>query len=140
MGDIVKTVDRAEFEKRKKEHLQVRGCPECGFSIEIVMDFPIYGSNSATLRCKNCGHSLKEYLPAEYVTCENSMGFFHSAKSLSRGIVALVEKWNEYAKERYNLNQQMHAEEYRKAAAEERKRTRVFRQFEMESDEVTANA
>ena len=103
MGDIVKTVDRAEFEKRRRESLQVIGCPECGFGIELVIDFPIYGSKSATLRCKNCGHSVKEYLPTEYVACGNSRGFFHSTKSLAKGIFSLVDAWNTHAKTEWSL-------------------------------------
>lgn len=136
MGDIVKTVDRAEFEKRRNEHLQVRQCPICGGKIKLVMEFPLYEPETVMFQCNECGHSLKGYIPAECFSCEESFGTFKTADCIGRAVLTLVDAWNANAKTEYCLH-----EGKRRAYLQQKYGFGEARaSINIDTDEVTANA
>lgn len=139
MGDIVKTVDRAEFEKRKKESLQVRQCPECGNKIKLVMTFPVLEAETVMFQCDQCGHSLKGYIPTEYFDCEESFGTFKTADCIGRAILTLVDAWNAHAKTEYYLHEEKR-QAYLRQKYGEQKRYKTIDLETTEKTEVTANA
>ena len=94
MGDIVKTVDREEFEKLKKESLHVKQCPFCGGKIKLVMSFPDARADTVAFQCDACGYSLKGYMPTEHHTCGEMVGTFTTADCIGRAVLNLVYLWN----------------------------------------------
>ena len=139
MGDIVKTVDRAEYEKRKNEHLQVRQCPICGDKIKLVMSFPVYEPETVMFQCDTCGHSLKGYIPVELYSCEESFGTFKTADCIGRAVLTLVDAWNSHAKTEYYLHEEKRQAYYRQKYGEAKSCITIDLET-TEKTEVTSNA
>ena len=134
MGNIVKTVDRAEFEKRRNEHLQVRQCPICGGKIKLVMEFPVSEAETVMFQCDRCGHSLKGLIPSEFFSCEEIFSSLKTADCIGRAILTLADAWNTHSKTEYYRHEEKRQKYYREKYGEEQ------RKFKTVFSEVTANA
>lgn len=119
MGDIVKIVDRAEFEKRSRESLRIINCPECGGKIEIAISFSSFADKKAIIRCEECGHTVKESISVAYFECDNSFGTFYNVECLAKGLSGVIKKWNKQAEFDYNKREQQRQEYLRQKFVEE---------------------
>ena len=94
MGNVIKSVSKAEFKKQEKEAFEPRYCPMCKKGTEIIIDLPVIAPKSITIRCKHCDYSVTKTMRLEYFSSDGKFGTFVTAESFTKSLFEVVDKWN----------------------------------------------
>lgn len=91
---MIKEVSQAKFEAMIRKDIQIRQCPICQRSGEIVIKMPQYGASGAMVKCTHCENQTRLFPIHINIECEGMIGNPTNERSLMRGIRSAISSWN----------------------------------------------